>query len=154
MSGAREIRRWRTEEAVPWDLLLDADPSTEEIQRYWGRGPVWVVDTGQGVAGIVVVVETGPGTAEVMNLAVRETQRRRGYAVALLETVIAWGRERGLTHLEVGTGNSSFAALHLYQRMGFRIVGVDPDYFIRHYPGPIMENGLVCRDMVRLSLAL
>jgi hypothetical protein len=44
--------------------------------------------------------------------------------------------------------------LALYQKCGFRIVGVDLDFFIRHYPEKIYENGIQCRDMIRLSLDL
>ena len=27
-------------------------------------------------------------------------------------------------------------------------------YFVRHYPEPIYENGIECRDMVRLRMEL
>ena len=56
--------------------------------------------------------------------------------------------------VEVGTGNSSLDALAFYQRAGFRIVGVIPDFFVDNYPEPIVENGIRCIDMVRLRLTL
>ena len=60
-------------------------------------------------------------------------------------------RRRGFRTIEVGTGNSGVGQLYLYQKCGFRIVGVDRDFFVRHYPQPIVENGLLCRDMIRLA---
>ncbi|MFC0472483.1 histidine phosphatase family protein [Halalkalibacter kiskunsagensis] len=30
-------------------------------------------------------------------------------------------------------------------------IGVDMDFFIKHYPEEIFENGIQCRDMIRLS---
>lgn len=36
-----------------------------------------------------------------------------------------------------------------YQRRG-----IDEDYFRKHYPAPIFENGVECRHMVRLRMEL
>lgn len=52
--------------------------------------------------------------------------------------------------MEIGTGNTSFSQLRLYQSCGYRITGIISDYFTRLYPQPIWENGIQCRDMVRL----
>ncbi len=56
--------------------------------------------------------------------------------------------------MEIGTGNSSVNQLSLYQKCGFRITGIEHDYFTKHYEEEIVENGLLCRDMIRLSLDL
>lgn len=56
--------------------------------------------------------------------------------------------------LEVGTGNSSISQLAFYQKCGFRIVGVDKDFFKRHYEERIIENGIECIDMIRLNIDL
>ncbi len=53
--------------------------------------------------------------------------------------------------IEIGTGNSSIGQLALYQKCGFRIIGVDMDFFVKHYPAQIFENGIQYRDTVRLS---
>lgn len=34
---------------------------------------------------------------------------------------------------------------------GFRMTGIDRDFFIRHYSEEIFENGIQVVDMVRLS---
>ncbi|WP_276511400.1 GNAT family N-acetyltransferase [Pseudomonas nitroreducens] len=72
----------------------------------------------------------------------------------LLLAAIEQARDAGLQRLTIATGNSSLAQLGLYQRVGFRIVGIDPDYFVRHYPEPIFESGIQCRDQIRLALDL
>lgn len=64
---------------------------------------------------------------------------------------IQTAKTRGYRTIEIGTGNSGIGQLALYQKCGFRIVGVDIDFFIRHYSEVIYENGIQCRDMVRLS---
>jgi hypothetical protein len=60
-------------------------------------------------------------------------------------------KRNGYKTIEVGTGNSSIGQLALYQKCGFRITGIDRDFFIRHYEEDIFENDIQCRDMVRLS---
>lgn len=64
---------------------------------------------------------------------------------------IQTAKSKGYKTIEVGTGNSSIGQLALYQKCGFRITGIDMDFFIKHYPEEIFENGIQCRDMVRLS---
>ena len=51
--------------------------------------------------------------------------------------------------MTVGTGNSSLRQLSFYQKAGFRISGIIPDYFIGDDP-PVFENGIRCIDMIRL----
>jgi ribosomal protein S18 acetylase RimI-like enzyme len=89
-----------------------------------------------------------------MNIAVREDCRGIGLGRRLLGHAIGLAEAKGGRVVEVGTGNSSFDALAFYQRAGFRIVGVIRDFFTDNYPEPIVENGIRCRDMVRLELEL
>ena len=56
------------------------------------------------------------------------------------------------TVLEIGTGNSGFGQIALYERCGFVRCGIDVDYFRKHSPTPIFENGVECRHMVRLRM--
>ncbi|MOA10270.1 putative N-acetyltransferase YvbK [compost metagenome] len=60
-------------------------------------------------------------------------------------------KQLGFKTIEIGTGNSSIGQLALYQKCGFRITGVDRDFFIRHYDEEIFENGIQVVDMIRLS---
>ncbi|HCB75072.1 MAG TPA: ribosomal-protein-alanine N-acetyltransferase [Sphingomonas bacterium] len=66
--------------------------------------------------------------AELLLLAVRPAMRRRGIGAALLRGIVADCRDRkaGVLHLEVRAGNGAIA---LYERAGFRKVGVRRDYY-------------------------
>ena len=55
--------------------------------------------------------------------------------------------------VEIRTSNSSLDQLALYQKLGFRITGIVAGFF-DDYPEPIVENGIACRDMVRLRVEL
>lgn len=138
----------------PRHLLLLADPSDEMVDSYRSRGYGLVAEVDGAIVGVAVLIDTRPKTVELVNLAVEEAFQHRGIGRKLVTRAIDDARQQGFRVIELGTGNSGIGQLTLYQRCGFRIVGVDPDFFVRHYPEPIVENGIWCRDMVRLALDL
>lgn len=88
---------------------------------------------------------------ELVNIAVKESEQGKGLGKQLVIHAIEVAKSKGYRTIEVGTGNSSIGQIALYQKCGFRITGVDIDFFIRHYSEAIFENGIQCRDMVRFS---
>jgi len=147
------IVRPRPEE-MPWDLLLDADPSRERIESYLDPKLTRAVKHEGEMLGVYVLARHAPTRFELMNIAVRADCRGHGLGRWLLGHAIGLAESLGGRVVEVGTGNSSLDALGFYQRAGFRIVGVVRDFFVDNYPEPIVENGIRCRDMVRLELIL
>lgn len=139
---------------VPRELLLLADPSDEMVDSYLNRGQCFGAELSGQIVGEMVFIETRPKTLELVNLAVDEAWQARGIGRALIAHGIEYARSRGVECVELGTGNSSIRQLAFYQQCGFRIVGVDGDFFTRHYPQPIWERGILCRDMVRMALYL
>jgi N-acetylglutamate synthase-like GNAT family acetyltransferase len=134
-------------------LLLLADPSAR-VASYVEKGEVFLAQSRDQVIGVFVILQTGPGTWEIMNVAVDPEWQGQGIGKRLIKAAIGEARARGARRLEIGTGNSSLQQLALYQKCGFRITGVEPDYFLRHYPDPIWENGIRCTDMIRLAVNL
>jgi len=132
------------------ELLLLADPEEQAIQAYITRSKCYVKELDGKIVGTYVILPTRPHTIEIMNIAVKESLQGKGIGQQLIQHAIHTSKELGYTSIEIGTGNSSIPQLYLYQKCGFRIVGIDKDYFIQHYDEPIFENGLQCRDMVRL----
>lgn len=67
--------------------------------------------------------------AEVLRIAVRETDRRRGIGRELLSNMIAEAKRRGAgsIFLEVRYGNH--AAVELYRKAGFTEEGIRKDYY-------------------------
>jgi ribosomal protein S18 acetylase RimI-like enzyme len=141
-------------EQPPWDLLLLADPSKELVSVYLSNSFCYVAEKYGSVIGIIVLQERDSGTAEIMNLAVHPNMQGRGIGQALIKQGIEAAREKGFNKIEIGTGNSSIGQLALYQKTGFRITGIDHDFFTRNYDEPIFENGIQCRDMIRLSMII
>ncbi|NPC94684.1 GNAT family N-acetyltransferase [Bacillus sp. WMMC1349] len=145
------IRKLDQDEKPPISLLLLADPSESLVEKYVQRGECFVAEHDQKIIGVYVLLPTRPETVELVNLAVSETMQNQGIGKQLILHAIQVAKSRGYKTLEVGTGNSSIGQLALYQKCGFRITGVDQNFFIRHYNEEIFENGIQCRDMIRLS---
>ena len=89
----------------------------------------WLVAEEDGEVVGYVGSQTVLGESDVMNLAVSPNRRRRGIAKALmqaLETHLAQAGSEKLT-LEVRASNE--AAFALYTRLGFRQIGIRPNYY-------------------------
>lgn len=145
------IRPLREGEQPPMGLLLLADPSEKLVSSYLKRGSCWVAEVNGVVVGAYVLLETRPETVELVNIAVRQDMQGQGIGKKLVLHAVETARNAGYRTIELGTGNSSINQLGLYQKCGFRIIGVDMDFFVRHYEHPIFENDIQCRDMIRLK---
>ncbi len=137
-----------------YNLLLEADPSKELVSHYFKRSLTFEVLKDGVLVGIVVLIETRPETLEIVNISVSSDHQNQGIGQEILQFAINYGKENQFIVLEIGTGSTSFSQLYLYQKMGFRITGIDKDFFVHHYDEEIIENGLILKDMVRLQLLL
>jgi ribosomal protein S18 acetylase RimI-like enzyme len=136
---------------APIELLLLADPSEEKIRSYLSGSKCFVASCGVAVVGACVVQSRGAETYELMSIAVSTGRQKAGYGTALLQWVIEFYRRKGARQLEVGTGTFGYQ-LAFYQRHGFRVTGIDHDFFVKNYPEPIFEDGIQLFDMLRLTL--
>ncbi|EFM08545.1 GCN5-related N-acetyltransferase [Paenibacillus curdlanolyticus YK9] len=148
------IRKLLPGEQPPMELLLLADPSEKLVEAYLAAGECFVAEQDRAIIGVYVLLPTHPGTVELMNVAVDERLQGQGFGKRLVNHAISQARASRFTSIAVGTGNSGVGQLALYQKCGFRIVGVDRDFFIRNYSEPIFENGIQVRDMIRLEQSL
>lgn len=146
-----DIRKLNIEEKPPMDLLLLADPSQKIVEEYIKRGDCFVAESDMQIIGVYVLLPTRPNTVELVNIAVAEEHHGRGIGKKLVMDAIQTAKAKGYKTIEIGTGNSSIGQLALYQKCGFRMISVDIDFFVRHYPEEIYENGIQCRDMIRLA---
>ena len=147
-----KIRLWKEGEPVPWQLLLDADSSRVEVRKYLNRGELWVAEKDKKVIGAMVLLQTRIDVVEIVNIATMQKHRSQGVGTALLRKAKARAKNLKAHMLQVGTGNNSFPQLIFYQRFGFRIVGVERDFFVKRYKKKYERSGVVLRDMVRLEM--
>lgn len=130
-------------------LLLLADEQEDMIDRYLERGEMYALRDPGGVLAVCVVTDEGEGMLEIKNLAVRPDQQKRGYGRMMIDFITSHYRERYHTLL-VGTGDSPLT-IPFYERCGFVRSHVVKDFFMNHYDHPIIEDGVLLRDMVYLK---
>lgn len=145
------IRKLGMYEELPLGLLLEADPSEQLVRDYCAGGHCFIAEQQETVMGVFVLIALDSDTAEIKNIALAESERGKGFGKRLVFSALEEAKKLGFSAVEIGTGNSSLAQLALYQKCGFRMKSIDRDFFTRHYEEPIFENGLQCRDMVRLD---
>ncbi|QXE01990.1 N-acetyltransferase [Terribacillus sp. DMT04] len=132
------IRKLLPSETPPMELLLEADPSETKVKGYLSEGSCFIAEEKE----------------EIMNIVVQASSRGKGIGKQLISHAIHQANKDGFRSLEVGTGNSSIGQLAFYQKCGFRIAAIEPNFFLHHYDIPIYENGIQCRDMIRLVYSL
>ncbi|MEQ8714792.1 MAG: GNAT family N-acetyltransferase [Cyclobacteriaceae bacterium] len=139
-------------ESIPVRLLLLADPSEKQIANYIKQSKIFIAEQDKVIIGVCALSETSSQVYEVHNIAVAELYQGKGIGTQLLNQAIAFANDRLAATLIICTADTSLGQLHLYKKMGFKIDAVEKDYFIRHYPEPIYENGSQCRDRVILKI--
>ncbi|WP_322922781.1 GNAT family N-acetyltransferase [Paenibacillus campi] len=143
--------RPRTEhEALPMPLLLLADPDPAAIDRYASLCRWWFANNKTEIIGVCGALQRSAGAWEIMNMAVLPMYEGQGIGSSLMKAVLASLDDDDATEITVCTGNSSLGALAFYQKHGFRIEAIEPDYFVQHYDEPIIEHGIHCRDRIIL----
>ncbi|URZ87125.1 GNAT family N-acetyltransferase [Floricoccus penangensis] len=135
-----------------YELLLNADPDRDLVDSYLKRSKSCELVTDNKMIGLIVLLPTRPETIEIVNISVSDSEQGMGYGKKLLEYAIKYSKDEGYKTIEIGTGTTSFGQLYLYQKVGFRLSYIDKDFFIRHYNEEIEKNGLILKDMVRLSM--
>lgn len=142
----------QTKDSIPLDLLLLSDPSEEVIAEYIDSCVKFIATLDGKIVGALLLLKTRPGTMEIMNVSVYEEHQNKGIGKQLINAATACAKERGMKIVEIGTGNPGVGQMMLYQKCGFRIVGVEPDYFRKNHAEKMFENGIECRDMIRMRI--
>lgn len=109
--------------AVPWSVESFAD----EIES--NDMAVYIIAEADevlaGYAGMWCIIDEG----HITNVAVASEFRRQGIASAILEALIAKGREMGIRAFTLEVRASNTAAQELYSKFGFKSMGYRPGYY-------------------------
>jgi [ribosomal protein S18]-alanine N-acetyltransferase len=88
-----------------------------------------------------VLAQPGVDEVHLLNLGVRTSYQRQGWAQRLLQDLAQWARDQNAACVWLEVRVSNHAALALYEHMGFAPVSVRR----RYYPGPEPEDAQVMR---------
>lgn len=134
------------------DLLLLGDEQESMIDRYLEHGDLWVLsDENVAIAVAVVTVEQN-GICELKNLAVDTSYQQHGIGSFLLQYLFNQYRKSCHT-IYVGTGQTQ-RTLNFYKKNGFIYSHRIKNFFLDNYDHPIVDEGLLLRDMVYLKRKL
>jgi predicted N-acetyltransferase YhbS len=151
------IRRYEDDREALRPLFRLADDSEHAIDGYLREGEVLTaVDEGEVVGHLQLVPGGEEGVVELKSMAVIESRRGAGLGRALVEAAVRRCRERGARRLLVSTAAASVGDLRFYQRVGFRMLGIERDAFVPEtgYPTEIVIDGVILRDRVWLDRVL
>lgn len=148
----REARGEEWEAIFP--LLLLAEPSAAALR--WSLNNLsdaaYVMEDGGRLVG-AATVRFRRDPCEIVELGVAPELQGRGYGRRLVGWLVEEARRRGKREVFLGTRSTSAGNIIFYQKCGFRVHGVRPDYFW-YYDEPVYESGLLVRDMIVLRHAL
>ena len=134
------------------ELLLLGDEQESMIDRYLERGRMYLLWWNEKVRTCAVVTQEGEGIFELKNLATNPEDQGLGFGQEMICRLLRLYQGKGEAML-VGTGDSPLT-VPFYERCGFVFSHRVKDFFIRHYDHPIIEDGVVLRDMVYLRRPL
>jgi GNAT superfamily N-acetyltransferase len=129
-------------------LLLLAEPGIAALNwhlEYLSDAVYGMSEDGAWIGAASVGWKAEP--SEILELAIATDRQGQGLGKAFLEWLVEEARRRGKDALVVGTSNASVDNILFYQRNGFRMDHVRPDYFM-YYRKARYENGLRVRDML------
>ena len=130
------------------DLLLLADEQEDMVDKYLDDGWMYVLDD-DGVKAECVVTDEGEGVLEIKNIATDPAAQKKGYARRLIEYVENEFKGK-FKYVKVGTGDSPLT-IPFYEKCGFKEIYRVENFFTDNYDHPIIECGVVLRDMVYLG---
>ncbi len=137
---------------APRELMMLADPSPEHIDSYIADSHVFAGEwSGEWVA--VAAVQVRDSEMELKNLAVKQGVQNLGLGTLMMTYLLDYADRLGLSRVRVAISNSSLRHLKFYERLGFRIGGIEPNFFGGYDP-PIYENGIRCIDRLQLCMDL
>lgn len=147
-----EIREITGDKRRYLPLLLVGDEQEEMVMRYLPHGSLFVCFDPDPCA-VAVVTDEGDGCCELKNLGRRTLPPAAGLRPAngrIRRPPLYCAR---LPHA-AGRHGETPSTLSFYAQCGFRPAGRIPDFFTRNYDHPIVEEGVLLRDMILLEQPL
>ena len=94
-------------------------PTSDQIQKRWSEGPVWVVAEGSQLVGTVSAVPKVEGLY-IRSMAVLPSHRGRGIGHILLQAVEHLANTQGFRRMFLSTTPFLTGAIRLYEQFGFQ----------------------------------
>lgn len=145
------IREVKIDKKQYLPLLLLGDEQESMIDRYLGRGRMYILE-GEAVMAQCVVTDEQNGVLELKNIATAPEYQRRGCAAMLID-FLAEKYSGDYSVLQVGTGEGT-STVSFYEKCGFSRSHTVKNFFVDNYDHPMYEDGVQLKDMLYLKRRL
>ena len=130
------------------DLLLEADPSRDMIDKYLNDSDVYALKKEDELISIAVILPISRKTLELKNIITRENYRNKGYAKTLLKSLCGNYKQKYDRML----GGVAENNIPFYVKQGFdKYEKTIKNFFIDNYKEEIKDGDLVCTDLIYYS---
>lgn len=140
------IKQYPKELEIPYHLLLDADPSKKLVDTYLSKGLLFGAFYGVELAGECLLVFHNT-IAEIINLAVLEKYQNMSIGKSLISMAECQAKLCGYKYMEIGTSEQ---LMKYYEKLGYEYQKTIKNFFVDNYELPVIDNGIILKDMVRL----
>ena len=142
------IKKERENKEQYLDLLLEADPSKEMINKYLNIGELFVLTYKDEPACVSVVTKIDNDTVELKNIVTKENYRKKGYAKKMIKYLVDNYKPR-YKKMIVGTTENN---IPFYVKQGFdKYEKTIKNYFVDNYDEKIYDGNMQCVDMYYYS---
>jgi ribosomal protein S18 acetylase RimI-like enzyme len=150
------IRKVYSKHDLPFDLLLLADEKIEVIEKYIYDSEVYVATESEDSEAVAVfaLLKMNNSDIEIKNIAVTETLQNRGLGSFLISEIKRIAKLAKFENVIVGTPDRAVKQINFYEKNGFIKYDLKIDFFIKNYPAPIFDKGVMLRDMVMLKMKI
>ena len=130
------------------DLLLEADPSRDMIDKYLNDSDVYALKKEDELISIAVILHIDRKTLELKNIVTKENYRNKGYAKTLLKSLCGNYKQK-YDRMLVGVAENN---IPFYVKQGFdKYEKTIKNFFIDNYKEEIKDGDLVCTDLIYYS---
>lgn len=118
-------------------VTLEGQPDLLDIETNYqqGGGNFWGATLGDELVGTIALINTGHHACALRKMFVKKEFRGKEYGIAqsLLEKLIEFCKEKGISDIYLGTVDLLKAAHRFYEKNGFKEIEVNalPQYFPR-----------------------
>lgn len=130
------------------DLLLEADPEKEVIEKYLQDGELFVLTYKETIACVAVVTKTDEDTVELRNIATKKEYRGQGLGKKMIK-YLSDNYKQNYKKMLVGTSENN---IPFYVKQGFdKYEKTIKNYFVDNYAKEIWDGDLHCIGMYYYS---
>jgi ribosomal protein S18 acetylase RimI-like enzyme len=99
---------------------------------------------------VFVLQSADTASVELKNIAIAEGQQGKGLGSFLMQQMELIAAEGKFKEINVGTPDTAKRQINFYEKNGYLKSGLRENFFVKNYPCPIIENGVVLKDMQML----